>query len=325
MKSMNYFKLGLFVLIAIGAAIGVASAVGARALDEKTIVYHTYFAESVSGLNVGAPVQFRGVPVGTVKAIGLAPDGRHVHVSLEITEEEAVQANLARFEGEGKRVEPVVSMDIRAQLGMQGVTGVKYILIEGIEEPATSPPPELSFLPQEPYIPAKASVLKNLQDLATFALEGLPKASEQATSVLERADRMLEVLEERQVPEQAADAVEDAAAALADLREVVAATEKQKFPQRASATLAEIDRVAKRMDKVVAKLDAEDGFIASAQRATDSLTLLGRSTNSTMKGANDTIRSIGEAADAIRELAEVLERDPDMLLKGRAAARKDEK
>src|SRR3954469_9383277 len=76
----NHFKIGLFVILACCAAVGTAVALGAERIKKDTVRYHTYFDESVHGLDVGAPVQFRGVSIGAVGAISVAPDHRLVDV-----------------------------------------------------------------------------------------------------------------------------------------------------------------------------------------------------------------------------------------------------
>ena len=48
---------------------------------QKGSVYVTYFDESVQGLQVDSIVKFRGVDIGTVRKIGVAPDQRLVEVS----------------------------------------------------------------------------------------------------------------------------------------------------------------------------------------------------------------------------------------------------
>jgi hypothetical protein len=48
----------------------------------------TYFDESVQGLDVGSPVKFRGVTLGTVSTITVAPDRRHVEVWMRIYQDE---------------------------------------------------------------------------------------------------------------------------------------------------------------------------------------------------------------------------------------------
>ena len=63
----NYYKIGLFVVIAIVLTIGFVVVLGAGSLFQKTIIVETYINGSVQGLTVGSPVKFRGVPIGKVK------------------------------------------------------------------------------------------------------------------------------------------------------------------------------------------------------------------------------------------------------------------
>lgn len=69
---------------------------------------------------------------------------------------------------------------------------------------------------------------------------------------------------------------------------------------------------------VLRRVDGDRGLIASARRATDSIGDLGRSTLSASDELGRTLRELGDAARAVRELAEDLQRQPDILVKGRA-------
>ena len=77
----NYFKLGLFVLGAMGAAIVLLLVVGSGRWFQPKITFETYFDESVQGLDIGSPIKFRGVTIGTVGKIDIALDHRHVEVT----------------------------------------------------------------------------------------------------------------------------------------------------------------------------------------------------------------------------------------------------
>ena len=66
----NYFRLGVFVLAAIGILITVILIFGSGQLFKKSFNVETYIKQSVTGLDAGAAVRFRGVKVGQVRSIG---------------------------------------------------------------------------------------------------------------------------------------------------------------------------------------------------------------------------------------------------------------
>ena len=60
----RYFKLGAFVLVAVGIAVAAIVVLGAGTLFQKRFTVETYMDESIQGLDVGAPVKYRGVRIG---------------------------------------------------------------------------------------------------------------------------------------------------------------------------------------------------------------------------------------------------------------------
>src|SRR5690606_18835895 len=80
----NRWKLGLFVTLGFATGLLVLGWIGAERLRRETIELYYYFDEEVSGLDVGAPVEFRGVRIGKVSQIRAAPDRRNVEVTADI-------------------------------------------------------------------------------------------------------------------------------------------------------------------------------------------------------------------------------------------------
>src|SRR5215470_9526059 len=81
-ESKRFFRLGLFVFAAVLVLAAILFILGGRSLFQPTLTFETYFSESVSGLSVGAPVEFRGVPLGEVTEIRLSSAEYQAHVPL---------------------------------------------------------------------------------------------------------------------------------------------------------------------------------------------------------------------------------------------------
>ena len=68
-KHANTTAIGAFVIGAIALVLGAVMLFGTGQFFHDRIVVLSVFEGSVTGLQVGSPVEFRGVPVGTVKDI----------------------------------------------------------------------------------------------------------------------------------------------------------------------------------------------------------------------------------------------------------------
>jgi phospholipid/cholesterol/gamma-HCH transport system substrate-binding protein len=314
----NHFKLGLFVLLTVAAVLGTAITLGAASAAKKTVSYHTFFNESVQGLDLGSPVRYRGVIIGTVAAIEIAPDHRHVDVLAELDVSEIRRMGLTQGGPDGKAgARFIIPSDLRAQLGSQGISAAKYVSIDFFVE-KDNPPPELPFATPHNYIPAAASLMKNLEDSIVSAVDKMPALTESMVSILKRIDTILEGIQAQKVPEKAVATLDEVSGALKDLRRVLVEVDRAHLPERAGGTIDQIHAAVVTLNRVFDRVDGDRGLIASANRATDAIGTFGKTADGRAKELANTLRDVGEAAQSIRDLADTLERDPDMLLKGRA-------
>jgi phospholipid/cholesterol/gamma-HCH transport system substrate-binding protein len=304
MATTTHVKLGLLTLITVGALVVVALVLGLRKRPHDS--YYTYFDETVQGLDVGAQVKYRGVRIGSVAAVGSAPDHRHVRVELAI-DRSAVRA----FELD------VVAPQLRAQLVLVGITGLKIVDLD-VVDPAQVPAPALTFRPAEPYIPSRPSLLKGVEAGLQATSDRLPLLIERMLSTLEKIESVIDEVGREGIPQRVAAIVGTAQGAVADLRRVVRRLDRAEVPEKLATAVDRFDRAATQLNQLLAQVDGADGLVASARRATDSVGELGRRTLESTGGLDDTLRDLGDAARAVRAFMEQLEREPDMLVKGRA-------
>ena len=69
----SYVVVGTFVLALFAAAFGVVIFLTRANLEDAPRPYMSYFSGSVTGLQIGSAVRYRGVPVGTVTDIRIDP------------------------------------------------------------------------------------------------------------------------------------------------------------------------------------------------------------------------------------------------------------
>ncbi len=325
----NHWKLGVFVVVGIAAFMGMLVYLGARSMRKDTVTYETFFDEAVQGLDVGSPVKFRGVTLGNVSAIDVAPDRRHVQVSCELTVSQLKALRLVDMKKKGgilpfggkEKVTLLVPPDLRMQLGSTGITGVKFISLDFFDE-TTNPPPTLPFPVPENYVPAAASTMKNLEDAIVKAVNRFPEIADQLLLTMTRADRMLMMLEEEKLPQRVTVTLERASRVLTSLNGAVADANIPRLSSDTHKAILALTAAVGQLDALLAKANGDQGLMASAQRATDSVGDVAGGAKGLGSELTETLRGIREALDGIQRLAEALETDSDMLLKGRTKRKK---
>lgn len=306
----THFKLGILTLLALAAVVAVAFGLGWRGSSADMIAYHTYFDESVQGLEIGSPVKFRGVPIGNVTSIRIAPDKKHVHVALSVHVDDARAVGLVAAPPEA-----------RVSLSTQGITGVKFLDID-LFDPKTNPPPVLSFEPAEPYVPARPSLLKSVADNLEDVTQRLPELVDIAIATLGRASAVLASFGNERLPESMTKAVANIDAAASDVRGLVRSFDRAQIPDKATSAIERLGAAVDSVNAVFEGIGGDGGLVESTQRATDSIGDLGQRAVGSADRLDRTLRDLDDAAVAIRALAQAIDRDPEMLIKGRAKAKK---
>jgi ABC-type transporter Mla subunit MlaD len=290
----NYVKLGLFVVIGVAAATALVIATSAVRLRRETISYVTYFDESVQGLEVSAPVEARGVLVGRVGGITFAPDHQMVEVRIEFDVASLVSMGM---------LQDHPPPEVRAQLGSMGlVSGRRFIALDTFD-PQTHPGPRLSFAAPARYIPSTPSVEKNLETLITKTLDRL--------SIL--ADAFVRV----GIAEKSARAVTDLDDVLTTLDGALRRLDRERLPARAANAIDDARVTIAKLNETLERVKGRDGLLTSAQHAAASVGEVGRNASAATRDLQSVLDEVHAAATAIRELAEQIEQNPDMLIKGR--------
>lgn len=315
----NHWKLGLFVVVGFVMLLSMMAWLGARSLRKDVGRYVSYFDESVQGLEVGSPIKFRGVTIGAIARIDVADDHRHVEVTSELGKAELSRLGLDQVvgpsePGKPKKLEQAVGL--RVQLVSAGLTGLKFLQLDFFPV-AANPEPVLPFPVPENYIPAVPSTLKNIEDSLVQVIQRLPDLADQMGGILNKIDFILGGLKDKEVPERLITVLDNANTVLGEAQSKIAALDTGKLSQDAAKTLKELNDTVTRMNGLLARVDGEKGLLASATRVSDALGDTVRGADGVGGQLENTLGAVEKAARSIQKLATTLERDPDMLLKGR--------
>jgi phospholipid/cholesterol/gamma-HCH transport system substrate-binding protein len=147
------FTLGLFVTVGIGLIFLAIIWLGMSRYFKKGRYYATYFNESVQGLDVDSPVKYRGVSIGRVDRIVVAPDANLIQVVLKIESDQKLDGNVV------------------AQLKSVGITGSMFVELDRKKNGAPSLSPPLNFPSEYPIIASRPSniykMLHSIDDALT--------------------------------------------------------------------------------------------------------------------------------------------------------------
>jgi ABC-type transporter Mla subunit MlaD len=290
----NHWKLGLFVLVGVGVMLGSLFWLGARRLRRVSFPAVSYFDESVQGLDVGSPVKFRGVTVGTVADITIAPDHRLVQVTSDIYLDALIRLGL--LQSAPKVGEQFIDPHLRVQLVAAGITGVRFLQTDFFDE-TRYPPPVLPFPAPWNYVPSTPSTLKNLEEAAVDILNRFPAVE---------------------------SGVIDAAA---DLRKTLASVGQLSGKLSAddgsfNTLLVQLRGAASRVQAALD--DAKLGATTESFRETAGS--VGRAVtdvSDVRHELREALVALRETLESIRALADAVERDPSVLVRGARADQKE--
>jgi paraquat-inducible protein B len=345
-KPVSKTLIGAFVLGALLLAFGGIVILGSGALFRDINEVVMFFDGSVGGLQVGAPVTFRGVAVGEVSGIQIVYDDEKSEFQIPVAAH-IYPDRIQKLSPNHKRLTPkeLMDMGLRAQLQLQSlITGQLSI--------------QLDFFPGTPVRlvgPAKAGFSSRVQEIPTIPtpIQKIEKSIEQIPidEVIRDARETLtsirDILASPSIPD-----------IIANLRQVSqdAVGLTRTIDTRLAALASQLDLTLKEVRSLIADANAQIKPVASAIDETRSLVenvsrrigpveadyfkttadlraALQQSEKAlaninAMTAADSDLRynlelfltDLSAAARSLRTLSDYLDRYPDSLLRGKAPA-----
>jgi paraquat-inducible protein B len=314
-RKANPAVIGGFVVGAVVLAVAGILIFGSGKLFKRTSRYVCFFPGAVDGLNVGAPVKFKGVEIGSVVDIRLrlpeqpreaaVPKEFRIPVTIEIDDE-----RVAAVGGQARRdIKQMIDRGLRAQLNAQSlVTGLLFV--------------QLAYNPEIP------PTFELPPDSKIAEIPTMPTAMEQVQTAAENVFRKLQEVHVEELVKSVTQAVDT-------IKGVAATPELKEAVQALPATLANLNQTITSVRELSVRLDAKSGPLLDSLKGTS------EKGGATLDQARETLRSVdqfvepesplstqlagslqevAEAARALRLLANLLERNPSVLVRGKAVA-----
>jgi paraquat-inducible protein B len=329
-------RVGLFLVLGLALlVVAIAVVLGGQVFTPRDRVVMR-FTGSVYGLQVGAPVVFRGVNIGWVVDVGLARNSSgEVVIPVQAALDQRAVNTLGGTDGmpmaadQGAPLQALLAQGLSARLATQSLlTGLLYVDLD-LRPALAAQPSAANALPgSTPDIPTLPTTIQALQ----AQLEGLDiKAALQDLTAIAAATRQL--LADPNLPRTLGHAAE----LTAELRTLTQQLQRQVAPLSgaAQATLTDTrqaaqalgqaaDRFAQTAQRIDAAVAADSPLILSFQRAAGELATTAASLRGSVGDDAELVRNLDRAAQDVAraarhlsELTRLLERQPDALLRGR--------
>jgi phospholipid/cholesterol/gamma-HCH transport system substrate-binding protein len=245
---INYTLIGLFTLLLTTVLVAIILWLSVGSSTKAYATYVAYMQESVAGLNLNAPVKYRGVDVGKVEHIELDPeDPERVRLTLGIEEGIPIKANTV------------------AILASSGLTGIAYVELTGGTK--DSPPLRAKKNPPYPVIDTGPSLLVRLDTALTKLLAEFTGVAADLSHIAQSVDTVL-IEQNQQALAKTLKNTERLSQALADL------TTNQEMQRTLARTLHNTEQLTDHLAVHGARLESgindlaiilEEGAKASTQ------------------------------------------------------------
>jgi len=296
------FAAGLFTLLLVSALI--AAVVWLRGESIVQDAYVLYTRGSVSGLNIQAPVRFRGVEVGKVQSIRFDSDDPRV-----------ILVDIAIASG------TPLTRSVYGQLAAQGVTGLSYVQLS---DDGTNPHLRDPSDPAQSRIELRPSFFERIsesgeqlvvriaavsQQLEQWLSDDNRRAAMQTLAALETAAQQVAALSQSaqpgvksvpQLAKQAGETLKRADAALIELRELAVVLGKR------SEAIERVAASAERIGTAVEEVSAAGVGLSSA------------ASRDTIPRLNTLLDEIARSSRSLERLLEDLSANPSSIVFGRA-------
>lgn len=333
----NYRRLGVFVIVTVAVAASIVFVLGGRTLFEPTYEFETYFDESVAGLEIGAPVRFRGVPLGQVVGIGLSTIEYEQGVPFDKRRNYiVVRARVAlehyRIERLNLEAGSMIKQGLRAQTALAGITGQQYLALD-ILDPAKYPPLPFEWKPRYTYVPSAPSltseIIANVQSfLAHLDRTDIQSLASNLNALVVTMNRKANDLPVAELGQEALAAMRQAQQTLADIDKVVTQPEIRTLLSNLAQSSGRLDvlladpGLKHTVDNLAETTDRLRRFAASGEldRTVRNIDGLAQRLSGVVRDNQYDVRVIVQdlrtTADNLRSLSETLKRNPSGVLLG---------
>ncbi len=314
-KKGNPALIGAFVVGAITLIVVSITAFGSGRLFRETYTYVMYFDSDVNGLNVGAPVKFKGVEIGAVKKILLNIEGMTrlalpkdkilIPVVVELDADKTSRHGVANAPTPAA-IASLVERGLRAQLANESlVTGVLYVKLDLFPgSPNKTRPDEAVPYPE---IPTQPTPFEEVQMKAAEFFAELQAIDVQG--LVEDMKGMIKTIDDLAKTQGLAKALDHIDGTLAELDKTLVSVR-----ETSETTRAQIEPLTRELghasSDLRAALDEAGRTMSSARSMLDPDAPMA-------VGLGKTMADVSEASHSIRRLADLLERNPDALLRGK--------
>lgn len=301
-SAANRSLIGLFLVAGLALTLVVLIGLGGGWLTGDRPRAIAYFRQDVSGLDTGSPVRLRGVTIGKVSAILLragneAGAERDVPVVIEFDPALARRLGAGEMLGTQAGVEATIRSGLQAKLKLQSfVTGVLYVDLDY----AVAGSGELRQADGIPVVPTVLSdhvaftlaFSRTVENLSTVDFKGI---SDRLNTLISSVSRL----------------TEDPALAQAGKDLSTAMTTFARLTERLDTRL---NPLADDLQSTSAQARAS---LAKLGVAADQLAELTRRDGATRLQVEQAVADFSQAAQAVKSLADYLDRNPEALLKGK--------